>query len=186
MSIVARLLTLLAALLAIPLLTAGTAAEATGAARTTETAEVTSTGPTFVVNGGVAEPLTLSVPDLRRWPAYDEVVHFIAGGRQEVHQVRGVRLIDVLTAAKPQFNPSAKHDELRHAVLVGATDGYGTVLSWGEIDPAFVGTDVLLAFEQDGRDLTLPRLVVPSDKDGGRYVTDISSISLLRLGGHPS
>lgn len=40
----------------------------------------------------------------------------------------------------------------------------------------------LLAFEEDGRALERPRLVVPGDAHGGRYVTDVSTVSLLRVG----
>ncbi|HEY2725097.1 MAG TPA: molybdopterin-dependent oxidoreductase [Pseudonocardiaceae bacterium] len=172
---VPRLVALLAALLALPLLL-------TGAART-PAAQASPSGPTFVVDGRVAHPATLSVADLRRLPAHHEVVRFVAAGKQEVHRFDGPLLVDVITAAKPQFDPAVKHDELRHAVLVGATDGYRAALSWGEIDPGFAGTEVLLASEQDGHRLDRPRLVVPGDKEGGRYVTDVSSVSLLRLGG---
>lgn len=186
---VRRLLTLLAALLTIPLLTAGAQSTATAAAPATPTAASGSVAPaatgkpTFVVDGHVARPLTLSVADLRRFPTRHEVVRYIAAGKQETHRFRGALLTDVLAAAKPQFDPAVKHDELRHAVLVSAIDDYATVLSWGEIDPGFANTEVLLASEEDGHALARPQLVVPSDKEGGRYVHDVSSVSLLRVGG---
>jgi DMSO/TMAO reductase YedYZ molybdopterin-dependent catalytic subunit len=191
---VRRLLTLLAALLTVPLLTAGAQSAAAApvaapaavpapAAAAAPVAPLAAGKPTFVVDGRVAHPKTLSVADLRRFPAHREVVRYIAAGKQETHHFRGALLTDVLAAAKPRFDPAVKHDELRHAVLVGATDGYATVLSWGEIDPGFANTGVLLATEQDGQALARPRLVVPSDKEGGRYVTDVSSVSLLRVGG---
>ncbi|MGH3941449.1 MAG: molybdopterin-dependent oxidoreductase, partial [Pseudonocardiaceae bacterium] len=150
---------LVAALLVIPLLTAG-AVTATGAG----TATVTTAKPTFTVDGRVAEQLILTVDDLRNYPVQRQRVRFMTGSGPQVHRYHGALLLDVLTAAKPQFDPAVKNDKLRHAVLVGATDGYQAVLAWGEIDPAFANTRVLLAFEEDGRALERPRLVVPGDE----------------------
>ncbi|MGH3913161.1 MAG: molybdopterin-dependent oxidoreductase [Pseudonocardiaceae bacterium] len=170
---------LMAALLILPLLSAG--AVTTAGPGTTAVA-VTTAKPTFVVDGRVAAPLTLTVDQLRDFPLQRQRVRFLAGGGPEVHRYQGALLIDVLTSAKPQFDPAVKNDKLRYAVLVGATDGYQAVLAWGEIDPAFANTRALLAFEEDGRALDRPRLVVPGDEHGGRYVTDVSSVSLFRVG----
>ena len=74
-----------------------------------------------------------------------------------------------------------KNDALRHAVLVTASDCYQAVVAWGEIDPRFATTEVLLAYEEDRQPLARPRLVVPGDERGGRYVTDVTRVSLLRL-----
>lgn len=170
---------LLAALLVIPLLTAG--AVATAGAVTTAAATTTDK-PTFVVDGQVAEPLTLTVDELRDFPVQRQKVRFVSGTGTQTHRYQGALLLDVLTAAKPQFDPAVKNDKLRHAVLVGATDNYQAVVAWGEIDPSFANTRVLLAFEEDGVALERPRLVVPGDKHGGRYVTDVNSVSLFRVG----
>lgn len=155
------------ALLALPRLTAGGGATATPQ-------------PTFVVDGRVAEPLTLTMQDLRDFPVQSQEVHFISDSGQEVHRYQGALLFNVLAAAKPQFDSAV--DKLRHAVLVGATDGYQTVVSWGEIDPLYANTQVLLACEADGSAMERPQLVVPSDEHWDRYVYDIGSVSLLRVG----
>ena len=55
--------------------------------------------------------------------------------------------------------------------------------AWGEIDPGFAGNEVLLAVEEDRHPLKRPRLVVPGDERGGRYVSDVTTVSLLRVGG---
>lgn len=40
-------------------------------------------------------------------------------------------------------------------------------------------TEVLLAYREDGERLDRPRLVVPGDKNGGRYVSEITDVRLI-------
>ena len=136
---------------------------------------------TFVVDGQVAHPRTLTVEDLRQFAEQRVRARFGSGDGREEHRYRGALLLDVLQAAQPQFDSETKNDALRHAVLVTASDGYQAALAWGEIDPRFAATEVLLAYEEDRQPLARPRLVVPSDERGGRYVTDVTRVSLLRL-----
>ena len=77
-------------------------------------------------------------------------------------------------AGYSQLCPKGKSD--------AASDGYQAAVAWGEIDPRFAATEVLLAYEEDRQPLARPRLVLPSDERGGRYVTDVTRVSLLRLG----
>lgn len=101
------------------------------------------------------------------------------GGHSRGFTFEGALLVDVLTAAEPAFDPDRKNDALQHSVLVTATDNYQAIVAWGEIDPEFEGKEVMLAFAQDGQPLARPRLVVPGDERGGRYVTDVIRVSLL-------
>jgi hypothetical protein len=88
-----------------------------------------------------------------------------------------------LTAATPTFDADTKNDALGFYVRVAATDGYVAVIAWGELDPNFSNKQILVAYEEDGELLSedgVARLVVPGDVRGGRYVSNISSISLFR------
>ena len=144
----------------------------------------TSERTVTTVDGAVAHPLMrLTMDDLRAFPQRRERVGFLAGGERERHAYRGPLLFDVLAAAEPTFDPGVKNDQLRHAVLVTAMDEYQAVVAWGEIDPGFAGNEVLLAVEEDRHPLKRPRLVVPGDERGGRYVSDVTTVSLLRVGG---
>ncbi|HEX3732961.1 MAG TPA: hypothetical protein VHU91_08590, partial [Mycobacteriales bacterium] len=98
------------------------------------------------------------------------------------HLYRGASLIDVLTSAHPSFDSTIKDAKLRYAVLISASDDYQAALSWGEIDPHYANTGVLLVYEQDGVLLARPHLIVPGDETGGRYVCDITNVKLLRVG----
>lgn len=138
----------------------------------------------FVVDGAVDRPLTLTVEDLREnFTAQRERVQFESSQGKQNGSYRGPLLIDVLNAAEPQFNPEERNDPALFAILVTATDGFQTVVSWGEIDPRYAGNDILLAFEEDREALDRPRLVVPGDVMGARYVTDITRVTLIRIGG---
>jgi hypothetical protein len=109
-------------------------------------------------------------------------VTFKADNGTQHHIYVGPRLVDVLAQAGPQFDPATKNDKLRHFVSVSATDGYRALVSYGEIDPSFENKDVLLATSEDGRPLDTdgPRLVVPGDIAGGRYVTNVVRVFLKR------
>lgn len=82
---------------------------------------------------------------------------------------------------------NSKNSFLRQYVLVDATDCYGAVVAIGEIQPNFESKTVLVAFAKKGSDgnvvpLTdegFARLVVPGDKAGGRYVSNVTNIVIL-------
>jgi hypothetical protein len=54
-------------------------------------------------------------------------------------------------------------------------------VSWGEIAPEFAATPVLVAHTEDGRELDQPRLVVPGDIKGARYVSDLIEVRVVNL-----
>ena len=136
---------------------------------------------TFQVDGTVAKPLTLTVDDLRALPKQRVKVSFESAAGTQHHVYKGPLLYDVLAQAGPTFDPAVKNDALRHVVAVTGSDGYTAVVSWGEIDPGFAGRPILLATSEDGRPLDTdgPRLVVPGDVKGGRYVTNVVDVKLV-------
>jgi hypothetical protein len=82
---------------------------------------------------------------------------------------------------------NSKNSFLRQSVLVEATDCYGAVIAIGEIQPNFEGKTVLVAYEKKDSDGTIvplidegfARLVVPSDKAGGRYISNVRNIVIF-------
>jgi hypothetical protein len=84
------------------------------------------------VAGNVAQTLSLTVADLKRYPAHQvEYVSLNSGEEKAAGSARrytGCLLRDVLAAAKPVEN---KPRELRKSyVLASASDGYEVVFSW--------------------------------------------------------
>lgn len=132
------------------------------------------------VRGEVARPGTFTLERLRKLPQHRLKVRYGTSGGTETHEFSGPLLLDVLNAAGPSFDPGIRNDALRHFVAVTGSDGYRAIVSWGELDPSFAGTKVLLALRQDGKPLDKdgPRLVVPGDAKGGRYVGGVTDLHL--------
>lgn len=136
----------------------------------------------FLLLGAVERSQILSVADLEAMPSRTIEVTFRSGSGVETRTYVGPRLVDVLANAGPRFNPSIKNDKLRHFISVTASDNYRALVAYGEIDPNFENKDVLLATSEDGRSLAAegPRLVVPGDIAGGRYVTGVVRVFLQK------
>lgn len=131
-----------------------------------------------VVTGQVEHRRTYTVAGLRAFPQHTVAVTFTSGSGTEHHTFTGPLLTDVAAAAAPRFDPDVKNDQLRFFVAATGTDDYRALVSWGEIDPAFGAREVLLATSQDGAPLDAegPRLVVPGDIKGGRYVSTVDQV----------
>ena len=79
------------------------------------------------------------------------------------------------------FDPAVKNDVLAPVVTTTGSDGYRATVAWGEFDPGFEAKKILVALTEDGVALgdAGPRLVVPVDIRGGRYVSDVVSLQLI-------
>jgi len=96
----------------------------------------------------------------------------------------GVLLYSLLTTNGQSLitNPAVKNDVLREYVVATGSDGYKAVISLGEILPNFGGELDMIAYLQDGNPITadgFARLVVPGDKFGGRYVSNLVSLEVF-------
>lgn len=88
-----------------------------------------------------------------------------------------------------------KNAFLRQYVLVEATDCYGAIIAVGEIHPNFEAKQVLVAYAKKASDGSIQyltdtdegfaRLVVPGDKAGGRYVSNVRNIVVLSAPASP-
>jgi hypothetical protein len=129
------------------------------------------------VAGAVQHPETLSADDLRKLPPVSVSISFETDKGAESASYTGALLWNVVAAAVPVDAPG-KNTKLRHTILVTGRDGYAVAISEGEIDPAFEGKSVLLAYDKDGTALDGVRLVVPGDHHGGRAVRDVVRIDV--------
>jgi molybdate transport system substrate-binding protein len=139
--------------------------------------------PSFTLGGLVDKPGAFTPASLQAMSPTDVTVDYLSGSSSEHATFTGVRLYDLLMAAGPQFDRATKNDALRTYVRIDAGDGYEAIIAWGEIDPGFENKPVLVAFAEDGQPLDkdgMARLVVPGDGHGGRYVSNITAITLLR------
>ena len=140
----------------------------------------------FCLNGKVKNPRRFSLTDLQQYPTSSQItVSYYSGSQGLVTKTYiGVPLIDLLNDAVIITDSTRKNDILRKAVLVRATDCYEVVISLGELMSDFGHQQVLVAFATaDGQPLNdtegMARLIVPGDKSGGRFVSNINRIKVL-------
>ena len=129
------------------------------------------------VTGLVGHPLHLSMAELRAFPAM-RVTATQASGRGPVKlDCTGAALSALLDKAVLNVG-KANNASLGHTLLITADDGYVVALSLGEIDPDYGNIRPIIATECSGKPLEAPRLVIPSDKHGGRAVKGMVAIAV--------
>ncbi|MDZ8187687.1 MAG: hypothetical protein RMX96_22905 [Nostoc sp. ChiSLP02] len=158
----------------------------------------------FRLGGEINNPTTYNLQKLRNLrnalkqqnPALvtEITVSFQTGSGPRTETYYGVPLWELINNPKAggSLKPgnsgvNPKNSFLRQYVLVDATDCYGAVVAIGEIQPNFEGKTVLVAFAKkasNGKvvyltDEGFARLVVPGDKAGGRYVSNVTNIVIL-------
>ena len=136
----------------------------------------------LAVIGNVAQPLSLTVDDLKRYPAH-AVLYSPRGGATTAETPRrytGCLLRDVLTAAKP--TEGAPRDLRKSYVLASASDGYEVLFSWAELYVSPVGDDVFIVYERDGAPLADDEgriaLIARSDLRPARHVKWLRTLTL--------
>ena len=145
----------------------------------------TGGGPTtqVAVQGAVATPLALTLPSLEALPPYTETVTYLAGGTPVTDTYTGALLWDVLNGAGIVTDPGIKNDVPRDLVTATGSDGYQVSFALGELSPSFGDAPILVAYsDTDGQLLGadgFARIVVPGDSAGGRYVSNLASLTVF-------
>jgi hypothetical protein len=136
----------------------------------------------FRLAGQVQNAARYRLADLQALPSNHLTVSYFSGSSGLVTKTYvGVPLIDLLNAAGLITNPSQKNDILRKYVQIKATDCYEVIVAVADLLSNFGHQQVLVAFETaDGQPLDategMARLVVPGDKAGGRFVSNVTHI----------
>ena len=125
------------------------------------------------VDGAVTTPTTLDAAALAARPHTAVDVAFQSAKGAERHHEDGVLLSALLPTTALALTPGRKNDQAALAVTATGADGYAATVSYGEIDPDLGNRGVLVATAEDGKPLARPRLVVPGDVKGARYVSDL-------------
>ena len=140
-----------------------------------------TTPGTVAVTGDVRYPTMVSIGEIRALAPQTRSVSFESSAGSQSHTYVGAALIDVLMPTLPNVDGNAKHPLLPVAVLAVGADGYSAAVSWAEIAPDLTATPVLVAYTEDGQPLDQPRLVVPGDVKGARYVSSLAELRLVNL-----
>ena len=138
----------------------------------------------FTVSGAVANRAVFNLTQLRQFAPAQANVTYFAAGSVVTESFTGVLLWDLLNNAPVGgivTNPNIKNDILHKVVIVTGTDCYQSVFGAGEFDPFFGGSQIMVAYATGGQSLGsegFARIVVPGDKAGGRFVSNIASIEV--------
>ncbi|HEU0138692.1 MAG TPA: molybdopterin-dependent oxidoreductase [Bryobacteraceae bacterium] len=137
--------------------------------------------PSIQVTGAVKQPLTLTAEDLAKMPRAS--VKTAGQGVETVYE--GVWVHEILKRAGAPQGQALRGKALAGYVLAEAQDGYQVVFSLGELDPAFVDNEILLADTANGKPLFGAqgrfRLIVPKDKPGARSVRMLTKLEIVQL-----
>jgi hypothetical protein len=131
----------------------------------------------IAVTGLVANPLHLTLADLGSFPVTHVNATQVSGRGPLPLDCSGAALSVILDKAGLNVG-KANNAKLGHSVVVTADDGYAAALSLGEIDPDYGNANVIIATTCNGKPMEAPRMVVPSDKHGGRAVNGVVSIEV--------
>lgn len=95
----------------------------------------------------------------------------------------GIALQSVLEKAGVTFGESLKGKRLASCLVVEAADNYRVVVALPELDPAFSGKQIVLAFLKDGKPLDQKegpyRLVIPDEKRMARWVRQVTTLKIV-------
>jgi len=139
----------------------------------------------FTVSGDVNNRAVFNLSKLQQFPPAQEDVTYFAASSVETESFTGVLLWHLLN--DPPVNgivtdPNVKNDILHKILIVTGTDCYQSVFGAGEFDPSFGGSQIMVAYATGGQSLGddgFARIVVPGDKQGGRFVSNIAAIEVL-------
>jgi len=136
----------------------------------------------FRLWGQVENPVTLTLAKLKSKPASRVTVSYFSGSAGLVTKSYiGVPLMDLLNEAVVKTDPSRHNDILRKYVQVRASDCYESVIAVADLLPNFGSQQVLIAYQTgEGAPLDqsegMARLIVVSDKQGGRLVSNVKAV----------
>ncbi|HEX3863348.1 MAG TPA: autotransporter domain-containing protein [Stellaceae bacterium] len=141
----------------------------------------------FSVGGNVVAPQSFNLGKLQALPSTTENVSFLAGSSTTKTTFTGTSLFNLLnTTVGIKVNPAVKNDILRNVVIATGSDGYQAVSVLGEINPTFGGNptnpDLVAYANNPGQLLTsdgFARTTVPGDIRGGRYVSNLQSLTVM-------
>jgi DMSO/TMAO reductase YedYZ molybdopterin-dependent catalytic subunit len=136
----------------------------------------------FNLVGEVTHTKTFTLETLQKYASSKVNVWYNTGKGPVDTSYIGVPLLDLLNEAIVITDSARKNDILRKYVVIRASDCYESVITVADLLTNFGGEQVLVAYATgDGKPLVddgMARLVVPGDKAGGRYVSNIVRIEV--------
>jgi len=137
---------------------------------------------TVMVNGDVSKPGTVTFAQLQGLAQTTQIVNFLNGNTPVTATEIGPVLQSVVLQAEPKFDTNCKNDQQRFYIAATGSDGYTSILSWGDIDSSLGARNSLISLNENGNSLaaTGPRVTSPGDVRGGRYVSGSVILTVIR------
>ena len=136
---------------------------------------------TLKVAGDVGTPLTLTPADVKALPRTTVITQ--DEGRTVKYE--GVLVGELLKRAGTPVGAELRGDAVASYIIASASDGYQVVFSLAELDPAFTGSEIIVADTVDGKPLFAYqgafRIVAPKDLRGARSIRMLETITVVRL-----
>jgi DMSO/TMAO reductase YedYZ molybdopterin-dependent catalytic subunit len=137
---------------------------------------------TLSVAGDVKTPLSISPAELKAMPRTSVEVKSEDG---RAVKYDGVLVGEILRRAGATLGSDLRGDAMATYVLASASDGYQVLFSLAELDPAFTGSEIIVADTADGKPLSANqgplRIVSPRDARAARAVRMLQRLDVVRL-----
>jgi len=146
------------------------------------TSVAAQTPVTLTVTGDVPAPLSLSPDAIKAMPRTRVATK---GEDGQTVTYEGVLVGEILKRAGATLGSDMRGNAVATYVVASATDGYRAVFSLAELDPAFTGSEIIVADTIDGKPLGAHqgplRIVAPKDTRGARAVRMLERLEVVRL-----
>ena len=151
-------------------------------AEAAQQATAQTTPPTLKVTGDVRTPLTLSPDELKAMPRAKVEVKDEDG---RLVSYEGVLVGEILKRAGAALGGELRGNAVATYVVASASDGYQVVFSLAELDPAFTGSQIIVADMIDGKPLFAYqgplRIVAPNDTRPARSIRMLERLDVVRV-----
>jgi hypothetical protein len=139
----------------------------------------------FDLDGDIVMPGVYNYASLSALPPTTQTVTYTSAGAPVTNTFTGTALWTLLGSAEGIVPvPGVKNSSLLNYVVAVGSDGYEAVFSGGEINPMFGGKSSapdMVAYADASGPLTttgFARMVVPGDRAGGRYVSNLVNLTV--------
>jgi hypothetical protein len=137
---------------------------------------------TLKVTGDVRTPLSLSSDEIKSMPRTHVQVKDENGASVTYD---GVLVGELLKRAGAKIGAEMRGNAVATYVVASASDGYQVVFSLAELDPAFTGSEVIVADTIDGKPLFAYqgpwRIVAPKDTRPARSIRMLQQLEVVQL-----
>jgi DMSO/TMAO reductase YedYZ molybdopterin-dependent catalytic subunit len=134
------------------------------------------------ITGEVKTPLTITPDELKAMPRTRVEIKDENG---QAVKYEGVLVGELLKRAGATLGPEIRGNAVATYVVASASDGYQVVFSLAELDPAFTGSEIIIADTIDGKPLFAYqgpfRIVAPKDTRAARSIRMLQQLEVVRL-----